>query len=188
MKNYLLGLFAMLAAFVAAPAAANTYQFQLTGNATATFQLSGSPSGSFAASGGAAGGIFYNNVSVVFNNLTYNNVTVTFYENPEGGFSLYNNANSSFLLITESPYNNDQVYNSSTNQFIAGTYALDEYPENNTKDGPEYSLTISQISSSVPEPSTWAMMILGFGLAGYALRRDRREGVAALRRGLPVPV
>jgi hypothetical protein len=30
----------------------------------------------------------------------------------------------------------------------------------------------------VPEPSTWAMMILGFGLVGYAIRRSRRPKAA----------
>lgn len=30
----------------------------------------------------------------------------------------------------------------------------------------------------VPEPATWAMMILGFGAAGAILRRDRRPAVA----------
>ncbi len=37
---------------------------------------------------------------------------------------------------------------------------------------------ISQISydvASVPEPATWAMMVLGLGLAGGALRRSRRN-------------
>jgi hypothetical protein len=28
--------------------------------------------------------------------------------------------------------------------------------------------------SDVPEPSTWMSMLLGFGLAGFALRRKRR--------------
>ncbi len=32
-------------------------------------------------------------------------------------------------------------------------------------------------STAVPEPATWAMMIVGFGLAGTALRR-RRAGLA----------
>ena len=31
----------------------------------------------------------------------------------------------------------------------------------------------------VPEPSTWAMMLMGFGAAGYAMRRRRRSGVLA---------
>jgi hypothetical protein len=35
---------------------------------------------------------------------------------------------------------------------------------------------------AVPEPSTWAMMILGFGLSGWALRRGGRGGPALVRR------
>ena len=31
---------------------------------------------------------------------------------------------------------------------------------------------------AVPEPGTWAMMLLGFGAAGYAMRRNRRRAVA----------
>jgi hypothetical protein len=33
---------------------------------------------------------------------------------------------------------------------------------------------IIPIGSSVPEPATWAMMILGFGAAGAAIRRNRK--------------
>ena len=32
----------------------------------------------------------------------------------------------------------------------------------------------------VPEPATWAMMLLGFGAAGYAMRRKRRPALAQL--------
>lgn len=41
--------------------------------------------------------------------------------------------------------------------------------------------TISQISydvGGVPEPATWAMMVLGLGLAGGALRRSKRRQAA----------
>jgi len=31
----------------------------------------------------------------------------------------------------------------------------------------------------VPEPATWALMLVGFGAAGYGLRRQRRAAVAA---------
>ena len=34
------------------------------------------------------------------------------------------------------------------------------------------------IPSAVPEPATWAMMIAGFGMAGSAIRRRRRWGLA----------
>jgi hypothetical protein len=33
-------------------------------------------------------------------------------------------------------------------------------------------------AAAVPEPATWGMMILGFGLAGYGLRRGRRPATA----------
>ena len=35
-------------------------------------------------------------------------------------------------------------------------------------------------SVAVPEPATWAMMIVGFGLAGTAVRRSRRQTMATL--------
>lgn len=36
-----------------------------------------------------------------------------------------------------------------------------------------FSLSIGPSSSAVPEPATWAMMILGFGFAGAAMRRQK---------------
>jgi hypothetical protein len=32
-----------------------------------------------------------------------------------------------------------------------------------------------EITAAVPEPGTWAMMLLGFGAIGYSLRRSRRK-------------
>ena len=43
--------------------------------------------------------------------------------------------------------------------------------------GPSAYLTVE--TSAVPEPATWAMMILGFGAAGTALRSRRRTLAAA---------
>ena len=36
------------------------------------------------------------------------------------------------------------------------------------------SITIRQ---AVPEPGTWAMMLLGFGAVGFAMRRRRRPAL-----------
>ena len=36
---------------------------------------------------------------------------------------------------------------------------------------------------AVPEPGTWATMLLGFGLTGWAMRRRRRQTTAALNLG-----
>jgi hypothetical protein len=34
-------------------------------------------------------------------------------------------------------------------------------------------------AAAVPEPSTWALMLLGFGMCGYALRRRRQQELSA---------
>jgi hypothetical protein len=48
-----------------------------------------------------------------------------------------------------------------------------------TNAGEYQNLGISSLVGSVPEPSTWAMMALGFaGLAGAAMRRGRPTAIA----------
>jgi hypothetical protein len=51
-----------------------------------------------------------------------------------------------------------------------------------TLDEPIHSgmVTITQVpASAVPEPATWAMMLLGFGAIGLAMRRRKATAVAA---------
>lgn len=43
----------------------------------------------------------------------------------------------------------------------------------------DLQLTNFQVSSAVPEPATWAMMIVGFGLVGSTLRSSRGRRLAA---------
>lgn len=40
--------------------------------------------------------------------------------------------------------------------------------------GPKMTLTSLIATTAVPEPASWAMMILGLGMVGFALRRTRR--------------
>ena len=44
---------------------------------------------------------------------------------------------------------------------------------------PPFSLLDNVVVSDVPEPSTWAMLIAGFGLVGVATRRRRMAALAA---------
>ena len=60
----------------------------------------------------------------------------------------------------------------------AGNYFLQLQPAGITSPKGEEWVN-GQISLSVPEPATWAMMILGFGLLGVAARRRRTAGLAA---------
>jgi hypothetical protein len=40
---------------------------------------------------------------------------------------------------------------------------------------------LSAADNAVPEPGTWAMMLMGFGAAGYSVRRSRRKQGFALK-------
>jgi hypothetical protein len=57
---------------------------------------------------------------------------------------------------------------------FTGTYTL-----GNTSGSNSFLINPS-VTAGVPEPTTWAMMMLGFGLIGAAVRRRRSDEVAAL--------
>ncbi|MBO9711552.1 MAG: PEP-CTERM sorting domain-containing protein [Sphingomonas sp.] len=63
-----------------------------------------------------------------------------------------------------------------------GTWTLfvdDVFPADGGKFAGGWSLDITTLSAAVPEPATWAMMILGFGMVGGALRSTRRRPALA---------
>lgn len=68
-----------------------------------------------------------------------------------------------------------------TTGFLAGTNTL-RIVDNNQ--GGPYGINISGLSitanvlSGVPEPATWAMMLLGFGAIGFTMRRTHAKAVA----------
>ena len=51
----------------------------------------------------------------------------------------------------------------------------------NGKNGMSHIAFFGSPGNSVPEPATWAMMLLGFGAAGTALRRSRRNETKLLQ-------
>ena len=55
--------------------------------------------------------------------------------------------------------------------FLIGSYHL--VLRGSPRDPPGYTMTISE-ASPVPEPATWAMMLLGFASIGLVLRRNRK--------------
>lgn len=56
--------------------------------------------------------------------------------------------------------------------FSTGVFDLSDISRQRTTDPliVNYRLTISEVTAAVPEPATWAMMIMGFGLIGGAMR------------------
>lgn len=57
---------------------------------------------------------------------------------------------------------------------------FDKHGNEKLKDLSHYTLWAGPPISAVPEPATWAMMIIGFGAAGGVLRSRRRDATAAL--------
>jgi hypothetical protein len=57
--------------------------------------------------------------------------------------------------------------------FKLGAFRLHEFGSGNT-----YQINITTVAGAVPEPASWGLMVAGFGLAGGAVRRQRRMTVA----------
>ena len=70
------------------------------------------------------------------------------------------------------PTNNGDPFN--TNVFYLGYDDQITGPDDNHDD----LIIRATVSTAVPEPATWAMMLLGFGVAGFALRRRRAPALA----------
>lgn len=67
-------------------------------------------------------------------------------------------------LSATATYNNSSI---SSLGLIPGTYTA-------LFNGQTVTLQIAPGSGAVPEPSTWAMMLIGFGAVGFSVRRKRR--------------
>ena len=82
--------------------------------------------------------------------------------NPTGGIGQQANANRDYILQGDT----------FTQILIYSTSPIKEFKQN--------SVTLGAIPAPLPEPATWAMMLLGFGGIGMALRRGRRRSKQTL--------
>jgi hypothetical protein len=55
-----------------------------------------------------------------------------------------------------------------------GSWNTNGIPHNNNTHGLSHLVFFGSRVTSVPEPATWAMMLLGFGAVGFSARRQRR--------------
>jgi len=85
---------------------------------------------------------------------------------------------ANFLVGVVPAYNPDHVYSFQLNTGVTTPVQLHfGVSDGNFSDnGGSFELTVSQ--AAIPEPATWAMMIVGFGLVGAGMRR--RMPVASL--------
>lgn len=89
---------------------------------------------------------------------------------------------SALVTGTGGPYNLIEIDDDGINEFWRlanpitldpGQYTLTINGNNSGAGSLGGSITIA--SAAVPEPGAWAMMLLGFGAVGFAMRRSRRR-------------
>jgi hypothetical protein len=152
-----LAALALVAGLAATPAEAAQVLFELTGDTEATFVLDQSPvpdfviGSTFTLPGPVVGTL--NGADVEFTQFA------VFVAGLGHAFRASTASNSAAFLVY-----GPQLYSGTpaSPTFVPGAYAMTDLR------GGDYLLTIS---NAVAEPSTWALMILGFGAAGAILRR-----------------
>jgi hypothetical protein len=75
-----------------------------------------------------------------------------------------------------------QSANANRTYLVSGDVMTAIYVRSNSpfKEFKQNSITFGSVPAPVPEPATWALMLLGFGGMGMALRRSRRRGKQTL--------
>jgi hypothetical protein len=85
---------------------------------------------------------------------------------------------ASFTGAELPPGNGDQG-SDATNRFVRFQFDAPTMVTGLEMGGNQYAFEIDNISGGVPEPATWALMILGFGGTGALLRRKRLASAVA---------
>lgn len=168
----LLSIFAA-AAFIAgaaAPAEAVLLNYSLTGDYEASWQLDSNPDPDDFASD--VGFVLWD-VEGNFPGSLFDVADLYFYaDDIGGGLGIEDFYGGTTLLLTDGSqlYTGPEV----TPTLRTGIFALTEFGGPGT-----YTLSVTEVgTTAVPEAATWALMLTGFGLAGYALRRRGSRRIA----------
>lgn len=147
----------------------------------------------YSISGGPASGTFsldFNNITSVYSISALNFVVGATYDMSNGGIESFGSE-----LLLGGTFAGVSIQAGNANDFsiifdptvatqtvgpgVGFGFSLIGFPDTGSNE-----LTITQIAApppGVPEPSTWAMMLLGFGAAGLAMRRRKRVMPSLLR-------
>ena len=156
-------------ASIACPAAASAadFKFAVTGDYAANWILSDAAELLSASDQG----FDVADVAGTFPGSTDGRAYLTFFSaDNAGGLTIFDNDSPEILAILEGA----QLYTGTYGGpdwipvFKTGTFAMTGYEGKGA-----YTLTISQVASAIPEPSTWALAVLGMGLVGASLRGRR---------------
>lgn len=165
---------ALLAAMFASPASAALLNFELTGSHQASFQIDTETTPNFFSSSTLIGNqVRFDNVSGIFGGVS-SLASISF----GAGSSIVAdlNINGTVLGFTQLIGNGPDLFTGNPGDPV---FTLGSFNLSNPFFGQNDVLTISAVAA-VPEPSTWAMMILGF--AGVGFMAYRRKGKPALAK------
>lgn len=169
MRLFLSAGAAILAASAAVPASAAALLFDFAGpSGTAMFELDSNPTPDFSRTViGDSGQFGFNDVAGTFNGVAGTASTISF----GSGIIASLNIVAPGLGFTQFGSSSAPLF---TGSFDSPTFQTGTYQLNNPFFG-DGTLTISNGAGAVPEPATWAMMLLGFGALGGIMRSTRRK-------------
>ena len=156
---------ALLAVLAASPASATLLNFELTGSHQAFFQIDTETVPNFSSASTLIGNqVGFDNVSGIFGGVA-GVASVSFGTNLIADFNLVGTPLGFVQLSTNGP----DLFSGNPADPI---FTLGSFNLVNPFFGQNDVLTISV--AAVPEPSTWAMMILGFATVGFVAYRRKR--------------
>lgn len=163
---------ALAAVSAATPASAALLNFSLTGASNATFQLDSNPTPSSFTSSFVGDQIFFNNVAGTFNGTPGVASSISF------GTNLIASLNINGTSLTTTQFSGPALFSGAPSApvFATGSFSLPNFLA-----GPS-TLVISRanVAAAVPESSTWAMLLIGFGAIGGSMRYRRRTTAVAV--------
>ena len=164
--RFLIAGSALAMSLAATPASASVYLFDLTGGKTASFSIDTATTPVFFSSGIFGNQVSYNNIMGTFGGTTQT-ASIGF------GSNIFAQLNVGGTTLGFTQYGGPDLFTLSgmTPVFNVGTFNLSSITS-----GPA-QIRISAVAGAVPEPAAWAMMLMGFGLMGAALRYRRNKPV-----------
>ncbi len=162
LSNLLMAGVAAAACILSVPANAAPLLFNFSGpSGTASFQLDSSPKPDFASSFIGSDQFGFNNVAGTFGGKPGTASVVSF------GNDIFSSLSITAANLGFTQFSSPTLFTGlpAAPMFTTGTFTLiNPFFGNGT-------LNISTAATAVPEPATWALMLVGFGAMGVAMRR-----------------
>ncbi len=159
-KSLVLATLSVASCLAAVPASAAPFLFELTGSRSATFTIDTAIAPTTQSSTAFGDQISYNSVAGVFGGTTQN-AQIGF------GTNIFAQLNIGGTPLGFTQFGGPDLFTlvNSMPVFKTGSFNLTSIVSGSS------TLRISAVAAAVPEPTTWAMMLVGFGSIGYAMRR-----------------